>query len=146
MFGWWRYDITFGDRSGILSLQSISETHFRSCMLRSGKSYQPVSEMSEVTDLLKAWMEETRKQELGHEEERRRYEQERAEEKRRYEQERAEEITIRGTCKRANHGKATSRCSRAGVTEAYKARRNRRYRSLFDELRESSRSSWGGAR
>ena len=84
--------ITFGDRSGILLLQSISETHFRSCMLRSGKSYQPVSEMSsEVTDLLKAWMEETRKQELRHEEERRRYEQERAEEKRRYEQERAEE-------------------------------------------------------
>ena len=60
-------------------------------MLLSGKSYQPVSKMSEVTDLLKAWMEETRKQELRHEEERRRYEQERAEEKRRYEQERAEE-------------------------------------------------------
>ena len=77
--------ITFGDRSGILLLQSISETHFRSCMLRSGKSYQSVSEMSEVTDLLKAWMEETHKQELRHEEERRRYEQERAEEKRRYE-------------------------------------------------------------
>ena len=78
--------ITLGDRSGILLLQSISETHFRS-----GKSYQPVSKMSEVTDLLKAWMEETCKQELRHEEERRRYEQERAEEKRRYEQERAEE-------------------------------------------------------
>ena len=50
-----------------------------------GISQYPVSEMSEVTDLLKAWMEETRKQELRHEEERRRYEQERAEEKRRYE-------------------------------------------------------------
>ena len=83
--------ITVGDRSGILSLQSISETHFCSCMLHLGKSYQPVSEMSEVTDLLKAWMEETHKQELRHEEERRRYEQERAEEKRHYEQERAEE-------------------------------------------------------
>ena len=83
--------ITFGDRSGILSLQSISKTHFCSCMLRLGKSYQPVSEMSEVTDLLKAWMEETCRQELRHEEERRRYEQERAEEKRCYEQERAEE-------------------------------------------------------
>ena len=83
--------ITFGDRSGILSLQSISEIHVRSCMLRLGKSYQPVSGMSEVTDLLKAWMEETRKQKLRHEEERCRYEQERAEEKRHYEQERAEE-------------------------------------------------------
>ena len=47
--------------------------------------------MSEVTDLLKAWMEDTRKQELRHEEERRRYEQERAEEKRCYDQEWAEE-------------------------------------------------------
>ena len=83
--------ITFGDRSEILSLQSISETHFCSCMLCSEKSYQPVSEISEVTDVLKAWMEETRKQELRHEEERRRYEQERAEEKKRYKQERAEE-------------------------------------------------------
>ena len=56
--------IPFGDRSGILLLQSISKTHFRSCMLRSGKRYQPVSEISEVTKLLKAWMEETHKQEL----------------------------------------------------------------------------------
>ena len=46
---------------------------------------------SKVTDLLKAWMEESRKQELRHEEERRRCEQERTEEKRRYEQERAKE-------------------------------------------------------
>ena len=84
-------DITFGDRSGILSLQFISETHFHSYMLHSGKRYQPVSGISEVTELLKAWMEETRKQELRHEEERCRYEQERAEEKRRYKQERAEE-------------------------------------------------------
>ena len=61
--------ITFGDRSGILSLQPISETHFHSYMLRLGKSYQPVSQMSEVTDLLKTWVEETRKQELRHEEE-----------------------------------------------------------------------------
>ena len=64
--------ITFGDRSGIHSLQSTSETHFRSCMLHSGKHYQPepVSEMSlEVTELLKAWMEESRKQELKREEE-----------------------------------------------------------------------------
>ena len=65
--------ITFGDRSGIHSLQSTSETHFLSCMqLRSGKRYQPepVSEMSsEVTELLKAWMEESRKQELRREEE-----------------------------------------------------------------------------
>ena len=75
--------IPFRDRSGILLLQSISETHFCSCMLHSGKSYQPVSKMSEVTELLKVWMEETRKQELKHEEEWRHYEQERAEEKRR---------------------------------------------------------------
>ena len=47
--------------------------------------------MSEVTDLLKAWMEDTCKQELRHEEERHRYEQERAEEKRCYDQEWAEE-------------------------------------------------------
>ena len=63
-------------------------------MLRSGKRYQPepVSEMSsEVTELLKAWMEESRKQELRREEEQQRYEQERAEEKRCYERERAEE-------------------------------------------------------
>ena len=61
------YTITFGVRSGIHSLQSTSDTHFRSCMLCSGKRYQPepVSEMSlEVTELLKAWMEESRKQEL----------------------------------------------------------------------------------
>ena len=47
--------------------------------------------MSEVTKLLKAWMEETRKQELRHQEERCHYEQERAEEKRHYKQERAKE-------------------------------------------------------
>ena len=47
------------------------------CYVRERAQYQPVSEMSEVTDLLKAWMEETRKQELRHEEERRRYKQER---------------------------------------------------------------------
>ena len=73
--------ITFGDRSGILSLQSISETHFHSCMLCFGQCYQPVSEMSEVTELLKAWMEATLKQELRHEEELRCYEKERAEER-----------------------------------------------------------------
>ena len=82
--------ITFGDRSGIHSLQSTSESHFCSCMqLCSGKRYQlePMSEMpSEVTKLLKAWMEESRKQELRREEERQCYEQERAEEKKRYEQ------------------------------------------------------------
>ena len=44
--------ITFGDMNGILSLQSIRETHFRLYMLHSGKCYQPVSEMSEVTELL----------------------------------------------------------------------------------------------
>ena len=77
--------ITFGDRSEIHSLQSTSETHFCSCMLRSGKCYQPepVSEISsEVTELLKVWMEESRKEELRQEEEQQRYEQERAEEKR----------------------------------------------------------------
>ena len=83
--------ITFGDRSRILSLHSISKTHFCPCMLCSGKHYQPVSAMSDVTKLLKAWMEETHKQELWHEEERSHYEQERAEEKRRYKQEQAEE-------------------------------------------------------
>ena len=72
-------------------LQSISETHFCSCMLHSGKCHQPVSEMSEVTELLKAWMKETRKQELRHKEERRHYEQESAEEKKYCEQERAKE-------------------------------------------------------
>ena len=60
-------------------------------MLRSGKRYQPVSEMSEVTKLLKAWMEETRKQELRHKEDRHCYEQESAEEKRCYEHERAKQ-------------------------------------------------------
>ena len=84
--------ITFGDRSWILLLQSISAIHFRSCMPCSGKCYQPVSEMSEVTELLKAWMEKTRKQELRHKKDRRCYEQERAKEKRRYKQEQAEEI------------------------------------------------------
>ena len=83
-----RSAITLGDRNGILSLQSISETHFRLYTLRSGKSYQPVSEMSEVTELFKAWMEETHKLELRYEEERHCYEQEIAEEKRRYEQNR----------------------------------------------------------
>ena len=61
--------ITIGDRNGILSLQFISKIHFRSCMLCSGKYYQPVFEMSEVTEVLKAWMEETRNQELRHKEE-----------------------------------------------------------------------------
>ena len=64
--------ITFGDRSGIHSLQSIRETHFCSCMLHCGKRYKPelVSEMSlEVTERLKAWIEESHKQELKREEE-----------------------------------------------------------------------------
>ena len=61
--------IIFDDRSGILLLQSTSKTHFRLCILRSGKHHHPVSEMSKVTELLKAWMEETHKQELRHEEE-----------------------------------------------------------------------------
>ena len=65
--------ITFGNRSGTISLQSISEIQFRSCMLYSGKRYQPVSEISEVTDLLKIQMEETSKQELRHKEEQHRY-------------------------------------------------------------------------
>ena len=63
-------------------------------MLRSEKRCQPepVSEMSsEVTKLLKAWMEESRKQELRREEEQQCREQERAKEKRHYEQERAKE-------------------------------------------------------
>ena len=103
--------------------------------------------MSEVTDLLKAWMEETRKLELRHEEERRRYEQERAEEKRRYEQERAEEILryeelvrglTTGRSRRVVVGPESLKLTKLGETG--------RHRSLFDELRESSRSSWGGAR
>ena len=57
-------------------------------MLRSGKRYQP--EMSEVTDLLKAWMAESRqleeRREREHEEERKRYEQQRVEERLRYEE------------------------------------------------------------
>ena len=58
-------------------------------MLRSGKRYQPVSEMSsEIADLMKAWMAESRKQEQRHEEERVRQQEERAAERRRYEQER----------------------------------------------------------
>ena len=49
-------------------------------MLSSGKRHQPVSEISEVTELLKAWMKETHKQELRQElEEQRPYEQESAE-------------------------------------------------------------------
>ena len=54
-------------------------------MLRSGKCYQPVSEMSEVANLLKTWMAEARRQEERREQERARYEEERAEERRRYE-------------------------------------------------------------
>ena len=51
-----------------------------------------MSEMSaEVADLLKAWMEESHRQEQRRKEEQQRYEQERAEERRRYEQERAVE-------------------------------------------------------
>ena len=58
-------------------------------MLRSGKRYQPVSEMSsEIADLMKAWMAESRKQEQRHEEEQLRHQEERAEERRRYERER----------------------------------------------------------
>ena len=73
--------ITFGDRNGIYSLQSTSETRIHACMLHSGKRYQPepetVSEMSsEVTELLKAWTEESHKQEQRQDEERRRYEEE----------------------------------------------------------------------
>ena len=65
-------------------------------MLRSGKRYQPVPEMSEeVTDLLKAWMEESHRREQRREEKQQRYEQERAKEKRRYKQERAAEIQER---------------------------------------------------
>ena len=45
---------------------------------------KPVSEMSKVAKLLKAWMEETRKQELRHEKEQCCYEQGRAEDKRCY--------------------------------------------------------------
>ena len=59
--------ITFGNRSGNHSLQSTSETRVYACMLHSGESYQPetVSGMSsQVNKLLKAWMEESRKQEL----------------------------------------------------------------------------------
>ena len=76
---------------GSFCCKSTSKTHFHSCMLRSGKCYQPVSEMSEVADLLKTWMAESRKQEQRHEEERLCYQQERAKEKRHYEQERAKE-------------------------------------------------------
>ena len=46
---------------------------------------------AEVTDLLKAWMEGSHRQERRREEEQQHYEQERAEEKRCYEQERAAE-------------------------------------------------------
>ena len=63
-------------------------------MLHSEKRYQPepVSEMSlEVTKLLKAWMEESRKQELRQEEEQQCCAQERAKEKRHYEKERDKE-------------------------------------------------------
>ena len=67
-------------------------------MLCSGKCYQPVSEMSaEVTDLLKAWIEESYRQEQRHEEEQQHYEEERAKEKRHYEQERALERQERAT-------------------------------------------------
>ena len=45
-------------------------------MLRSGKRYQPVAEMSEIADLLKTWMAEARRQEEGREQERVRYEEE----------------------------------------------------------------------
>ena len=121
-----------------------SETHFRSCMLHSGKSYQPVSEMSEVTDLLKAWMEETGKQELRHEEERRHYEQERAEEKRRYKQAeerlRYEELVrglTTGRPRRIEVGPESVKLTKLGETDDIEA---------FFDLRESSRSSWGGAR
>ena len=58
--------LNFGDRSRIHLLQFTSKTRIHACMLCSGKHYQPetVSEKSsEVTDLLKAWMEESHMQE-----------------------------------------------------------------------------------
>ena len=61
-------------------------------MLRSGKRYQPVAEMSEIADLLiKTWMAEARRQEERPEQEQVRYAEERAEERRHYKQDRAEE-------------------------------------------------------
>ena len=58
---------------GLSSVQTSEETY--PCMLRSGKRYQP--EMSEVTELLKAWKEEQEKekeeQRAEREEEKRRY-------------------------------------------------------------------------
>ena len=64
-------------------------------MLCSGKIYQPEtsegSEMSEVTDLLKAWMEESRRQEERRQEERELFEKARLEEQHHYEEERRAE-------------------------------------------------------
>ena len=59
-------------------------------MLRSGRSYQPETEpaMSEVAELLKAWMEESRRQEENHREERELVEKARLEERRQYDEER----------------------------------------------------------
>ena len=45
-------------------------------MLRPGKRYQPVSEMSEVADLLKAWMAEAHRKEERWEQGRAHYEEE----------------------------------------------------------------------
>ena len=45
-------------------------------MLRSGKRYQLVAEMSEIADFLKTWMVEARRQEDRREQERVHYEEE----------------------------------------------------------------------
>ena len=58
-------------------------------MLRSGKTYRPEEAgMSEITALLKTWMEESRKQEERRQEERELFEKARLEERRRYEEDR----------------------------------------------------------
>ena len=113
-------------------------------MLRSGKRYQP--EMSEVAELLKVWMEQSQKQELRHEEERRRYAEELAEEKRRYQQDRAEE---RRQFEELVRGLTDQRPRRVEVgPESLKltklADTRRRYRSIPNDVREGSGSSWRG--
>ena len=114
----------------MLSVQSISKIRFRSCMLCSGKCYQPVPIISEVTELLNAWMEGSHKQELSHEEKQQHYEQERAKEKRCYRQEQAEErlryeelvrrLTIGRSCC-VEVGLESLKFTKHGETDAIKA-------------------------
>ena len=114
-------------------------------MLRSGKHYQPVSEMSaEVSDLLKAWMKESHRREQRHGKEQQCYEQERTKEKRCHEQERATERQERPEERRRYkelvRGLTTGRPRRVevgAVTEAYQTYRNGEFLITFGRAVEA---------